>query len=849
MKDLKTLTPFQFFALTNFPYIEADFDALTNYQLFCEITKYLNEISSSQNDTIENFNELLQNWNDFSAALTQEWEDTKDYIDNYFNNLDVQEEINNKLDDLVRDGTMSSLVEPFIPALVTAWLNTHITQETGYVIDDSLTVAGAAADAKATGDAITNVNNALTKIVEINLSDVKNGYIKGIDGSFVSNGNYRCVQFIPLFGATYKHEISIDVSLVSGCGFAFYDIHKNFITGYDWDNVKPAGGRYGFNNHLNVEIPEGTFYISTSLQLANYSTPSDFYISYGDSYNNIDQLNQELENDKILNVFNVADGKGVDLFKGAIWDVGTLVNGEEQSSNIRLRTQNFIDVSMVNGLLKVVTLNDLSVLFCFYDSSKTYISADGYIKNGSFLKIPDNTHYIKCVVKDAENNPASLTWNKSAFAFSCNALNNASSILENSNWVLGSIGSDGENVDTNLRIRTNNYIPISGMTGIDVDVKTEYSFGYTFYDASKVRISAEAYISGYKHLIVPETANYIRFILRRNDNATASIDWGDYISAVGEFEIQADLQKLITENNGRGLNTYTGDKIIINKNDSVNFCNIDIWKDFKKSDIADLGDYDLYLNQSMAFYNNYLFLFIPFSYKCVVVNYLTKQIVGSFIVPTIVENHFNSVCFSNVFYDDNDTYPLLFLSRCNNAAVDPENDNCLIYRIQQSGSVFTFTLINQIKCDIITYGCDWSVDNSAKLIIMNGYTNGDYLTDTNNPIRFFAWKLPKKSELISGNKITLNYSDCVAESETPHFIFQGATIHHGIVYCGMQPISGGRFVYGVNVIKGQITSIIPMTSNREIEGVYVYDGKMFVAQKEGTDTESVNPLTIYEITF
>ena len=34
----------------------------------------------------------------------------------------------------------------------TNWLEENITQETGYVLDDSLTVTGAAADAKAVGD-------------------------------------------------------------------------------------------------------------------------------------------------------------------------------------------------------------------------------------------------------------------------------------------------------------------------------------------------------------------------------------------------------------------------------------------------------------------------------------------------------------------------------------------------------------------------------------------------------------------------------------------------------------------------------------------------------------------------
>ena len=34
----------------------------------------------------------------------------KDYVDNYFTNLDVQEEINNKLDELVENGTLTNLI-------------------------------------------------------------------------------------------------------------------------------------------------------------------------------------------------------------------------------------------------------------------------------------------------------------------------------------------------------------------------------------------------------------------------------------------------------------------------------------------------------------------------------------------------------------------------------------------------------------------------------------------------------------------------------------------------------------------------------------------------------------------
>lgn len=58
------------------------------------------------------------------------------------------------------------------PATVTAWLNEHVDPDTGYVIDESLTIHGAAADAKKAGDEIGNLKSAITfEIPSTNLYD------------------------------------------------------------------------------------------------------------------------------------------------------------------------------------------------------------------------------------------------------------------------------------------------------------------------------------------------------------------------------------------------------------------------------------------------------------------------------------------------------------------------------------------------------------------------------------------------------------------------------------------------------------------------------------------------------
>ena len=85
--------------IQNFPFIEEDFDALTDYGLLCKVVEYLNKVIEQTNATSTQVEEL-------SAAFNT----LKDYVDNYFDNLDVQEEINNKLDDMAEAGTLEVIL-------------------------------------------------------------------------------------------------------------------------------------------------------------------------------------------------------------------------------------------------------------------------------------------------------------------------------------------------------------------------------------------------------------------------------------------------------------------------------------------------------------------------------------------------------------------------------------------------------------------------------------------------------------------------------------------------------------------------------------------------------------------
>ena len=191
--------------------------------------------------------QVQQDWTDEQAAFAN----LQSWIENYFNNLNVQTEINVKLDAMVAAGTMSELIAPFVasglPAVVadqigavvasqigpvvaeqigavvadqlpavaaaaaasevSAWLAAHVNPETGYVIDDTLTVQGAAADAKAVGDKVTAIKSALNVISDANTDTVVMGNVTGTIGSVIeiaSSNNYAYTSCDAVEGIIYK---------------------------------------------------------------------------------------------------------------------------------------------------------------------------------------------------------------------------------------------------------------------------------------------------------------------------------------------------------------------------------------------------------------------------------------------------------------------------------------------------------------------------------------------------------------------------------------------------------------------------------------------------------------------
>lgn len=88
-------------------------DSLSYYEALCALYKWL------QTNVIDTINHNASVTNDFinkEKELEELFEQLKEYVDTYFENLDVQEEINNKLNAMVEDGTLQEIIGDYLNA-------------------------------------------------------------------------------------------------------------------------------------------------------------------------------------------------------------------------------------------------------------------------------------------------------------------------------------------------------------------------------------------------------------------------------------------------------------------------------------------------------------------------------------------------------------------------------------------------------------------------------------------------------------------------------------------------------------------------------------------------------------
>ena len=125
LEPLKPVSPFKLACITNFPFIEADFDAVTNYELLSLVVKYLNDVIASQNTVNENVQALSDAFNNLYDSVTDDLKDMSDHLDEklaeqdeliqqYFSDINIQTFVDNKIDAMIADNEMQALINAAI---------------------------------------------------------------------------------------------------------------------------------------------------------------------------------------------------------------------------------------------------------------------------------------------------------------------------------------------------------------------------------------------------------------------------------------------------------------------------------------------------------------------------------------------------------------------------------------------------------------------------------------------------------------------------------------------------------------------------------------------------------------
>lgn len=368
------------------------------------------------------FKELLEEQERVSGKV-KDLDDTvkefTDFVTNYFDNLDVQAEVNVKLNEMSADGTLSDLLAPLVaadigdvvaaqiddvvdnqiddvvadqigavvadqigaavaseaPDVVTDWLDQNVDPVgSAVVVDSSLSISGAAADAKVTGDKIRALKNAYE--IGYNKLDPNAcvvGYILN-DGTISTDSNYRTTDFIDVSNFTEGYSISKKYRK-----FLAYDASKTPIAAsYDND---------GFYTRIVISLNAAYKYIRVSVYTADlpnimicdsdgFPEYTPFVFNAKDGY---DYANSETK----VSVKNYIDGVMTEVGRNKL-NPNTLVDGYIESNasiqpDILYKTTDFIDVS---DFQYGYAINKPFRKFMAYDINKAYIE-DSYMPNDS----------------------------------------------------------------------------------------------------------------------------------------------------------------------------------------------------------------------------------------------------------------------------------------------------------------------------------------------------------------------------------------------------------------------------------------------------------------------------------
>lgn len=338
-KSYIELRPFRFWCQKVLPLVYDD--SLSYYELLCKVIDFLNK-------TMEDVEVIHGD----VETLGESYVELQEFVDHYFENVDVQEEINNKLDEMASDGSLSTLLSPLIPDIVTKWLETNISP-TAPIIDYTLSINKAGADSRVTGGLRKVMDQSYQSIrlePEIEIIPVFTlGYSISADGSILIpyplNGRASTLNFYETFG-----EFTIETD-GTPYAIAFYDnnIEGTPASGTNWFTtnrtftnakkyirivIKNDNGFDNYENHITMK---------TINPLYNNAVNISKYVQNNEKLLSINKITNQPYNIKFNRVSNTEIESNKLYVKGKYYITNKLPSIDDHYININISEYSYDD--------------------------------------------------------------------------------------------------------------------------------------------------------------------------------------------------------------------------------------------------------------------------------------------------------------------------------------------------------------------------------------------------------------------------------------------------------------------------------------------------------------------------
>lgn len=297
----------------------------------------------------------------------------------------------NGIASIEKTGT-SGLVDTYTITYTNGDTDTFEVHNGTAAVDDTLTIQGAAADAKKTGDEISDLKSALDDVKDVTTEEKRETSVTNIFQELTWSDGYMSKKGVVGGGDTYRHSQIYPVSSGDVVYFVNSNFTFSFITAFNGQTVVESSGQQGGNSYTVPQWIDGIViseYVSRGTAAINRTHTTITLVNVLD-----DAVNSALKDTPVwtMSAENVTWTTGKYMGNN-----GTVVSssGLNYSSEIAVRQNDILLYSNDNYKFRFV---------CAYDANGIAVSDKGKASDSKFYIVPEGITSVIVTVYDVAMN-------------------------------------------------------------------------------------------------------------------------------------------------------------------------------------------------------------------------------------------------------------------------------------------------------------------------------------------------------------------------------------------------------------------------------------------------------------